>query len=117
MQKDELKTLLAEKLSILNRPVYLNVMSNGVWINYYNVPPSVTGGADRENNRMALMLEVQKDGKVKVLQRVNGYAFLGKEYKLRAKTTTAEAAVKYAVDFLIKCSEKTPHGDFPGGTR
>lgn len=106
----EFRALLTERLQILNRPVYVREMSDGVWVNFYNVPSSVSDGADRENNRQGIQVSGFKPGavKVKVTQVVSGPAFSGSAYKLRAKTTTPEQAVKYIVDFLVKCATQEP---------
>lgn len=110
MNLTEFKAQLTDRLQILNRPVYVREMSDGVWVNFYNVPQSISDGADRENNRQGIQVSGYKNGaaKVKVTQVVSGPAFTGREYKLRAKTTTPDQAITYIVDFLVKCATNEP---------
>ena len=99
------------KLNMSARNVYAKSRRDSLYINFYNVPPEVTGGAAAENNRSAFHIEgwerdgsAPKKGKVKMEVSIVPFAF-GRSGQLRDKrprgrSTTPEKMVKVMADIL-----------------
>ncbi len=85
--------------------------SGTLFINYFNVPPSVLDGADRENNR--LMITVEGFGRGDKLRaelriRFTPSTFGDAKYKLRTKSASAEKIAQYVADYINLCAESEP---------
>lgn len=107
------KADLIRALDIGDRQIFFRDGAYGrVFINFYNVPPPHRGAsAEGENNR--LMIDVvgleSAAGKVRVELAVRGPSF-GADYKLRAKTATVDAAIRYIAEYLNRAARKAPYG-------
>ena len=106
MTPEQFISAIRARLDIGDRQCFFKVGSTGtVYVQFYNVPQGVENGAERENNR--LMLVVSGVPKRTVELAVRGPAF-GTDFKLRSKTAEPESIVKYVTDFLNRAAKKEP---------
>lgn len=94
-------------LSIGDRQIYYKPMLPGLWINYYNLPKGsgkAGGGAEAENNRVALLIRPKGD-KYSVEYKISA---IGREWGLRAKTAPLDKLGQYIANHLNKIAKEVP---------
>lgn len=94
---------------VLRTRQYRQSRYNSIFINFFNLPTGHDGygggGAEVENNRMMFLIEVAKDGKLKIQETVSA---LPRTHRLRTKTASPEKLVAYLGDFLRKVIAEVP---------
>jgi len=104
MKPEDFVKALEGKLQIKDRRVKTKASGDTVYLNFYNLPKSVDGGAgggaEAENNRMMFVIRFKDEGaKAKIEHSVNA---LDRKYNLRAKTAHPSKIVDYLAAHLAK---------------